>query len=232
MADRGKAAPDRATQQRLFAASAGYCQNPHCNVSLFEETKEGSVHVAELAHIFAANDDGPRARKELPASERGAFENLIVLCPSCHTKVDKAEADYPAETLLGWKRTHQTAIEKLFGAVKFATRAEAFAAIEPLMLENSSLFGNLNPNLPYAENPESELAEKWKAAMRTRILPNNRRILVLLDQNRNLLSEGERLTLEEFRQHVDDLTLRHLTEFAPADQRRFPPEMAKMMRDE
>lgn len=232
MADRGKATPNRVTQQRLFASSAGYCQNPACNAPLFEETDAGAVHVAELAHVFAANDDGPRARKELSAAERGAFENLIVLCPLCHTKIDKAEADYPAEVLLGWKDSHQAAIQKLFGAVKFATRAEALKAIEPLMLENRSLFGALNPDLPYGENPESEMAEKWQGTMRTRILPNNRRILALLDSNRDLMSEEERLTLEEFRQHVDDLALRHLTEFAPADQRRFPLAMTKMMQGE
>jgi hypothetical protein len=232
MADRGKASPDRVTQQRLFAASAGHCQNPHCNASLFEENQGGTVHVAEMAHVFAAKDDGPRGRAELSPAERGAFENLIVLCSSCHTKIDKAEADYPPEMLLEWKSAHQTAIENLFGAVKFATRAEALSAIEPLMLENSSLFNSLNPSLPYGENPESELAEKWKAAMRTRILPNNRRILVLLDRNRDLMNEGERLTLEEFRQHVNDLTLRHFTEFASADQRRFPPAMKMMMKDE
>lgn len=232
MADRGKAAPDRVTQQRLFAACAGHCQNPHCNASLFEEHQGGTVHVAEMAHVFAAKDEGPRGRAELSPAERGAFENLIVLCSSCHTKIDKAEADYPPEMLLGWKASHQAAIEKLFGAVKFTSRTEALKAIEPLMLENNSLFSSLNPNLPYGENPESELAEKWKAAMRTRILPNNRRILVLMDRNQDLMNETERRTLEEFRQHVDDLTVRHFTEFASADQRRFPPGMAKMMRDE
>lgn len=232
MADRGKAAPDRVTQQRLFAASAGHCQNPHCNASLFEENQGGTVHVAEMAHVFAAKDEGPRGRAELSPAERGAFENLIVLCSSCHTKIDKAEADYPPEMLLGWKASHQAAIENLFGAVKFTSRTEALKAIEPLILENNSLFSSLNPNLPYGENPESELAEKWKAAMRTRVLPNNRRILVLMDRNRDLMNEAERRTLEEFRQHVDDLTVRHFTEFANADQRRFPPNMAKMMRDE
>jgi hypothetical protein len=68
--------------------------------------------------------------------------------------------------------------------------------------------------------------------MKTRIFPNNRRILALLDMNRDLMSEAERLTVEEFRQHVDDLALRHFTEFAPADQRRFPPGMNKIMREE
>ena len=64
------------------------------------------------------------------------------------------------------------------------------------------------------------------------ILPNNRKILALLDANRGLMRENELRTLEEFRQHVDDLALRHLTDFAPVDQRRFPPGMAQMMKEE
>lgn len=177
MADRGKASPDRVTQQRLFAASAGHCQNPHCNASLFEENQGGTVHVAEMAHVFAAKDDGPRGRADLSPAKRGAFENLIVLCSSCHTKIDKAEADYPPDMLLEWKSAHQAAIENLFGAVKFATRAEVLSAIEPLMLETSSLFNSLNPSLPYGENPESELAEKWKAAIRDGLKTHRKPIL-------------------------------------------------------
>ncbi|MBT9471825.1 MAG: hypothetical protein V4514_04235 [Pseudomonadota bacterium] len=220
------------TQQRLFASSAGYCQNPACNTPLFKDTGSEVVHIAELAHVFAANADGPRAPGELTEAERGAFENLIVLCASCHTKIDKAEADYPVELLREWKASHQAAISKIFGATKLASRWEVRKVIEPLLAENWSLFESLNPNLPYSENPESEIAAKWQGAMRQRILPNNRRILAMLDENREYMTAGEVQVLEQFRQHVDDLGLRHLTDVAPADQCLFPAAMTTMMVDE
>lgn len=231
MVSRGKAGPDRVTKQRLFAASAGYCQNPNCNVPLFRETGTEAIHIAELAHVFAANNEGPRSPGTLSVAERGAFENLIVLCPSCHTEIDKSERDYPAELLREWKASHQTAIHKVFGATKFTTRSKVREAIEPLLAENLSLFEALNPDMPYGENPESEVAAKWQAAMRARILPNNRRILALLDANREHMRDEEKRVLEHFRQHVDDLGLRHLTDVAPANQQRFPSSMATMMMD-
>ncbi len=229
MASRGKAGPDRVTQQRLFAASAGYCQNPNCNVPIFRETGTEVIHIAELAHVFAANNQGPRSQSDLSVAERGAFENLIVLCPSCHTEIDKSEQDYPAELLHEWKASHQAAIQQVFGATKFTTRSKVREAIEPLLAENHALFEALNPYLPYGENPESEVASKWQTIMRAQIIPNNRRILALLDANREHMREEEKQVLEHFRQHVDDLGLRHLTDVAPANQQRFPPGMATMM---
>jgi hypothetical protein len=87
---RGAASPDAHTQRRLFAASAGYCQNPTCANALFVDVANKSIHIAEMAHVFAANNGGPRANPQLSEAERGAFENLVVLCSNCHTMVDKA----------------------------------------------------------------------------------------------------------------------------------------------
>ena len=76
---RGAASPDAHTQRRLFAASAGYRQNPACHSQLFEDAAGQSFHIAEMAHICAANDGGPRANLDLSVEERGAFDNLVLL---------------------------------------------------------------------------------------------------------------------------------------------------------
>jgi hypothetical protein len=103
---RGAASPDLHTQRRLFAASAGYCQNPGCANELFIDAAGKSIHIAEMAHVFAANDGGPRAIPHLSAEERGAFANLVMLCANCHTKVDKAPEAFPDAMMLRWKRDH------------------------------------------------------------------------------------------------------------------------------
>lgn len=222
---RGAAAPDTHTQRRLFAASAGYCQNPECSDALFVDASGKSIHIAEMAHVFAANDGGPRARPDLSEQERGAFENLVMLCANCHTKVDKAPEAYPDSMMLHWKHNHATKLQGLFGAVAFSDRVEARKAVQSLLEENHAIFKQYGPHVEAAGNPESGAAEQWKRKMLTRILPNSRRMLAILDANRLLLTVMERETLERFRQHIDDLEAFHV-EGSQEDASRFPIELA------
>jgi len=92
---RGAAAPDRNTTFRLFAASAGYCQNPACHRPLFVSVGTDRIHIAEMAHILAASNQGPRAVNTMSAAYRGSFDNLILLCANCHIVIDKAPTNFP-----------------------------------------------------------------------------------------------------------------------------------------
>lgn len=225
---RGAASPDTHTQRRLFAASAGYCENPGCSNSIFMDAAGEPVLIAEMAHVFAANDTGPRAAPGLSKEERGAFENLIMLCANCHTMVDKAPDAYPVKVMLGWKREHANKLLSLFGAVKFSARSEARDAVEPLLTENHMIFKRYGPHIEAAINPESGAAEQWKRKMLTRILPNSRKMLAILDANRSLLNRDEKSCLEEFRQHVDDLEAFHI-EGSREDASRFPQGFAEIL---
>lgn len=225
---RGAASPDAHTQRRLFAASAGYCQNPACSNELFIDIAGASYHVAEMAHVFAASDDGPRARPDLTPEERGAFENLIVLCANCHTAVDKAPAAFPDRMMIAWKRDHANKLQEVFGAVKLSDRASARRLIELLLVENHAIFEQYGPHIEAAKNPESGSAEQWKRKMLTRILPNSRRMLAILGANRDLLKVDEQRTLELFRQHVDDLEAFHI-EGRREDASRFPADFSKIL---
>ena len=177
---RGDAAPDQHTKLRLFAASGGYCQNPSCERSLFVDTGSRRVHIAEMAHVFAANDGGPRGNDELSEAERGAFDNLILLCSACHTIIDKAEQDFPDQLLASWKRDHEERLAKIFGAVHLGSRAEVFSCINAPMQENRIIFQEYGPDLGYREDPESEMAAAWQRKMRERIIPNSHRVLTAL----------------------------------------------------
>lgn len=225
---RGAASPDAHTQRRLFAASAGYCQNPGCSNELFVDAAGKSIHIAEMAHVFAANDGGPRANPALTEAERGAFENLVMLCANCHTMVDKAPDAFPDTMMLTWKREHANKLRGLFGVVKFNDRASARKVVEPLLAENHAIFKQYGPHIDAAQNPESGAAEQWQRKMLTRILPNSRRMLALLDANRDLLREDEKVALEQFRQHVDDLEAFHI-EASREDASRFPSHFGKIL---
>jgi hypothetical protein len=227
---RGKASPNAHTQRRLFASSAGYCQNPSCSEKLFDEAEGKRFLIAELAHVFAAQDDGPRPNPELSEEERGAFENLIVLCANCHTMVDKASEAFPDSMMKRWKREHEHKLLHLFGVQKFEERESVQETVEPLLIENRTVFEMYGPHIEEAQNPESGAAEQWKRKMLTIIIPNNRKVLSFVDANRHLLSDNEKVTKEKFRQHIDDLEAFHI-EDARQNSSRFPIEMADIFKD-
>lgn len=228
---RGKASPNRHTTLRLFADSAGFCQNPACLRKLFVDTDTRNVHIAEMAHIFAANNSGPRANTTLSEEARGTYENLILLCPSCHTIIDKAPEDFPDDLLEKWKQHHIRCIAEVFGAVTYSCRSDTRKAIEPILAENRAIFQEYGPDNDYRVNPESELAQVWQRKVLSHVLPNNRKCLAVLDANRKHLFERELLTLEQFRQHVDDLEARHLGDSETLVARRFPDGMNDILKE-
>lgn len=207
---RGAASPDAHTQKQLFAASGGYCQNPGCARHLFIDAAGQSIHVGEMAHIFAASNAGPRADPAMREVERGAFDNLILLCANCHTMVDKAPDAFPDAMMLGWKRDHAKRLQAVFGVTVFDDRAAARAVIAALLDENRAIFERYGPHIDAARDPESGAAEIWRRKMLTKILPNSNRVLAQLDANKALPTGDEPRVIEDFRQHIDDLEATHI----------------------
>jgi len=184
-----------------------------------------------MAHIFAATDRGPRAMPALSAVNRGAYENLILLCPSCHTIIDKAEDIYPDDLIRNWKHEHRVRIATAFGAISYSDRRLARRVIEPLLTENKAIFDTFGPNQDYRVNPESDVALVWKRKVLSHILPNNYKLLAILDANRTHLTATERETLERFRQHVDDLEQRHIGGSPASVGTTFPDGMNRLLED-
>lgn len=183
-----------------------------------------------MAHVYAAGEKGPRANSSLTKAERGSFQNLIMLCTICHTIVDKAPEAYSDEMMLGWKRDHAKKLRALFGVVEFDDRAGAREAIEPALSQNRAIFDQYGPHIDAAQDPESGAAERWRRKMLTHIIPNNNRVLAILDANRRLLGAKERITLELFRQHIDDLEAFHI-EGVRHDGSQFPSSMTTILMD-
>ena len=210
---RGKANPDAHTKLQLFADSGGYCQNPDCNKNLFIHIKEKKrFHIAEMAHIFGASSDGPRPDESLSSEERGKYENLILLCPNCHSVIDKAEEEYPDQLISEWKSKHTDKIKGLFNIKEYGSRNEVRKIIEPLLNENQTIFNEYGPMTEERYNPESELPFLWKKKIHQFILPNNRKILSIIEMNYELLNDTEVKTFEVFKQHVHDFESKHLNQ--------------------
>ena len=102
MASRSIPIPDR---QLLFGRSAAFCAFPGCGARLVaDRTDVDPTRVlAEIAHILGHSDAGPRADSSMPDAERDKYDNLILLCPTHHTLVDKQSNTYTPDDLRSWK---------------------------------------------------------------------------------------------------------------------------------
>lgn len=207
---RGKASPNPYVKLQLFADSGGYCQNPECNLALFHNIGESNFHIAEMAHIIGASNDGPRSSTSLKAIDKGKFENLILLCPNCHTKIDKAENEFSDDLLKKWKLNHSSKIQSIFGIKEYKDRLEIKQVVKKIMLENKVLFDRFGPLTDERFNPESEFPKKWREGIHTTILPNNRKLLQIIEVNYTLLNPGEEIMFAEFKQHVRDFEDKHI----------------------
>lgn len=151
-------------RKRLYAESLGRCMNPACQKKLFS----GNGDIIEKAHIDPYCE-----------SANNAFENLVLLCPNCHTDFDKNHA-FTAEEVLSWKKIRREEVERLFSK-KFSNFDELKDAVSPLLEENKSIYEN------YYLNGNKTLWNKFEA----KILQNNKKLKLLLSANLGLLQHNK-----------------------------------------
>jgi hypothetical protein len=193
-------------KRRLWASSAGVCQNPGCRKDLFKSFADGAItSIDELAHVIARMVNGPRGNGRPPSTERDEFENIIVLCPSCHTLVDKAPHQFPPAMLLKWKESHVEAVKRVLLTPVCKDRPELRRAVRVLLERNRGIFDTYGPHSTGAADPLAEAAKQWQRLLLTEILPNNRKVAALLEANSQLLTEGEHKTLRAFIVHAEAL---------------------------
>ena len=127
--------PSLSTVKKLFAVSGTECSNPDCQNKL---TSSNTV-MGEICHIEAAEEDGPRYNSKSNDEYRRSFQNLLLLCPNCHTEIDKNKVSYPTSMLRGWKKRHQGK----YAESKFRiSDSLAKKAIEKLIIQNNQNTGS------------------------------------------------------------------------------------------
>ena len=92
--------------KKLWGRAGGRCTICDCDLSPVEH--DGVL--GEMAHIVASSTKGPRGDSELPAEDRDSYENLILLCPTDHTKIDDDPNAWSVDKLHSLKRQHEAAI--------------------------------------------------------------------------------------------------------------------------
>lgn len=92
------------TIKGLFAKSQNVCAMPECGATLVI----GDTVLGEICHIRARRKGGARYDSTFSEEQKNAAANLILLCPTCHTLVDKDKRGvFPPAWLEGIKAQHE-----------------------------------------------------------------------------------------------------------------------------
>jgi ferredoxin len=124
-------------QKVLWGRSGGRCAN--CGQEILAEGGTGKVFpLAEQAHITARSSRGPRGGSKASSAEREDASNYILLCPTCHTTVDKNPGDWPVARLIEIKRKHEDRVRKNGEQV---TMSELAGVIEVVAVDSDRVDG-------------------------------------------------------------------------------------------
>ena len=93
------------TIRKLCASVGGRCSNPNCRktTTWVDYNGTSSETIGEAAHIYAANEGGPRYKPDMSETERKCISNGIWLCRDCHGLIDKDPKRYSVQLLQTWK---------------------------------------------------------------------------------------------------------------------------------
>ncbi len=173
-------------ERRLYAESMGRCMNPACRKELF--SLQGDI--IERAHI------DPYCK-----TADNSFENLVVLCPNCHTNFDKNKAFSPEE-VLSWKQVMQQELKSFFGK-RFDSFDELQEKIKPLLTANKMVYEQ------YYLGDNKTLWDRFEI----RVVINNRIIREMLSNNLGLFQSNNDpqksniRIIEKYLQHIDEFEL-------------------------
>ena len=175
---------DENTKRKLYAESMGFCMNPNCRCQLFREKGD----IIEKAHIDAYCETADNS-----------FENLVLLCPTCHTDFDKNHM-FTAEEVLSWKKIRQEELEKVF-CKKFDSIEELKKEVVPLLSENRMIYEN------YFLTNKKDLWDKFEIT----ILSNNKKLKSLFSYNMELFQTHS--VNEYSNSHYISTFIAHVNEF-------------------
>lgn len=172
----------RNTERMLWAEAIGHCMNPGCQTGLIKN----GISIGEMAHIKIPRDGGDVS-----------FENLILLCRSCHTQTDGNRTEATIGLLQEWKRNRNSEIEGRF-AKRYASFDKLKESVKPILERNRQIFDSYGPN------NGSNSAERHKLWLKFEgeIIYNNRRLELILTKNKNLLHKENQEIARQFVAHT------------------------------
>jgi len=148
-----------------------------------------------------------------------------MLCLECHKVVDELVTNFPVEEMQAWKAAHARKIQSLFSIPNIKDERELLAEVNDLLEANAVLFRECGP---YSANVLGGLGgdglRLWKKRCWDTILPNNQRIIALIENNkRNFPYPWDVYPrMLEYKIHVDAFQDNCLTDQKINDYKLFP----------
>lgn len=96
------------TERNLSLLSKNRCAFPNCTQALYIQEK--NIYIGEICHIEALNETGARFNPNQTNEERNSLSNLILMCPTHHTLIDKKPEEYTVSKLKEFKKNHENNI--------------------------------------------------------------------------------------------------------------------------
>ena len=175
----------RNVQRGLWSEAMGHCMNPACGRSLIQD----DVNLGECAHIVPHANGGDTS-----------FQNLILLCRTCHVTIDSGNNTTTTDMLRRWKSDRANEIEGRF-VHRFPTFSQLSSAIVPLLKRNSQIFDSYGP---YNDDPNDIERQNLWTRFEGEIACNNRRLVLLLEANKGLLHPENQEIVGKFSMHASE----------------------------
>lgn len=118
----------------LVTACAGRCCFPGCTTDLLtgqnDDRNNRQFFIGEICHVDPFSRSGPRGQTLSRMEMINELDNLVIMCPTHHTTIDKAATQYPGEIILQWKVQHEQRMAELIrGRAPFAGSPEIKQAL-------------------------------------------------------------------------------------------------------
>lgn len=148
-----------------------------------------------------------------------------MLCLECHKVVDELDKRFTVEEMESWKASHARKITSLFSIPNIKDERELLTLVNDLLEENAAIFRECGP---YSENVLGGLGgdglKVWKKRCLDTILPNNQRIIAVIDGNKRNFPYPWELyrKMLEYKIHTDAFQDNCLTDQKINDYKLFP----------
>lgn len=146
----------------LYMFSGGVCSL--CKKMLaFEKQNNTYYQIGKMAHIQGENIGSARYNDNMSKKERKSYDNLILLCPTCHDIIDADEQQYTVEYLVKIKKEHEEKIQKVYiKSINDLQNVELGSILKYLSsdkFQNNSNYSDYNPIRPDEKINRNNLSE-------------------------------------------------------------------------
>lgn len=141
----------------LAFRSGGVCAFPKCAKHLTYDASVGKdTYVGEAAHIRGEKPGAARYDAAMTDEERDDVGNLIYMCTDHHTIIDKVPEDWPTDTLMTLKASHEkqvrAAMEEAFANVAFPELERAISWVSVQVPAGNGTFEIISPEEKIKKN--------------------------------------------------------------------------------